>query len=213
MKDVSLGSKKKSTHKKLSFVELLNQLIKETKEHEQITFQQIFDLLSGKGYAALMILFSLPFCLPIQIPGFSVPFGIVLGFLGLRLALGKRPWWPQWILKKGFKSEQVASLTEKTIKIVRRLQKVLQPRLVLLTKSSFCHRLHGILLFTLSFLLAIPIPIPLTNMLTAFPILFLGLGLLEDDGLSILIAYFLAFICFGAFFAIYLWSKSQLAFL
>jgi hypothetical protein len=47
-----------------------------------------------------MLLFSLPFCQPIQIPGFSTPFGILLAFIGLRIAFGHRVWFPKKLLEK-----------------------------------------------------------------------------------------------------------------
>jgi hypothetical protein len=40
-----------------------------------------------------------------------------------------------------------------------------------------------------AFLMSLPLPIPLTNLLPAYTILFLAIGLLELDGLFILIGY------------------------
>jgi hypothetical protein len=56
-------------------------------------------------------------------------------------------------------------------------------------------------------ILALPLPIPLTNVLAAIPILILGFGLLEEDGIAIVIAYFFALICFTAFFLMVWLSK------
>lgn len=195
---------------KQSFIDLLQLILEKTKEGDEIKLRQMFEILSGKGYAALLIVLSFPFCIPIQIPGFSTPFGIILGFLGLRIAFAKHPWWPKWILDKKFSSQHVEMLIQKAIKVVRILQKVLHPRLVILTKNPIAHRMHGLLVFVLSVLLSLPLPIPFSNMLAAFPILFIGLGLLEDDGVSIIIGYFLACVCFSAFLALFLFGKAQI---
>lgn len=192
----------------LSFLDSLKQLLELTKKSETIKTRQIFEVLSHKGYPTLLIIFSLPFCMPVQIPGFSTPFGITLCFIGLRIAFAKHPWWPKWILEKSYSSSTLEKLTLKMMKVVEAMQKVLRPRLVFLIKNPVLHRLHGLLICILSVVLALPLPIPMTNMLAALPILALGLGLLEDDGVAIIIGYFLAVVCFGGFIALILLGKS-----
>lgn len=184
----------KRKYAKESFLDSLQKISDLTKENDEIEMRQITSILSGKGYSALLIIFSLPFCIPIQIPGFSTPFGIILGFLGLRIAFAKKPWWPQWVLEKKVKSHLVQRVVEKSIVSVRYIQKFLYPRLVILTQNQFFYRLNGLLICFLAFLLALPLPIPFTNLFSAIPILFIGLGLLENDGLFILLAYFIVLI-------------------
>lgn len=191
-----------------SFLDSLKQLLDLTKTSTTIKIGQIFEVLAHKGYPTLLIIFSIPFCMPIQIPGFSTPFGIVLCFIGLRIAFAKHPWWPEWILEKSFSSKSLEKLISKMMKVVQVMQKVLRPRLVVLAKDPILHRLHGLLIFILAILLSLPLPIPMTNMLAALPILALGLGLLEDDGVAIIVGYFLAAICFGAFIALIILGKS-----
>ncbi len=189
-----------------SFFDCLNQILELTHEQKEIKLRRVFKILSGKGYAALLIVFSLPFCLPIQIPGFSTPFGIILAFLGLRVAFGKHPWWPKWVLEKKFQSEPIKKLIQKTMKAVKFMQRGLKPRLSLFTKNPLFHRLNGLLVCILSLLLALPLPVPFTNLMTATPILCMGLGLLEDDGIFILLGYLLAIVCFSLFFAIFVFG-------
>ena len=193
-----------------SFIHLLQILLEKTKRGDEMKVGEIFDILSTKRYAALFVVLSFPFCIPIQIPGFSTPFGIVLSFLGLRLAFAKHPWWPSWILERKIKSEHVKNLAEKTIQAIRSIQKVVHPRLTILTQYSITHRIHGVLVFMLSLLLLLPLPIPFTNMLSAIPIFLIGIGLLEDDGLCIIFAYIIAFLCFLAFFGLILFGKMHL---
>lgn len=188
----------------------LQQILAKTQMNKEIKIGQIILLLSGKGYAALLTLFSLPFCLPIQIPGFSTPFGLMLAFIGLRIAFGKHPWWPKWVLEKKIPSRHLETFLLKSKKIFDSVQKYLYPRFPQLTKNPILYRVHGLLIFFLSLLLSLPIPIPFTNMLAALPIFFMGLGLLEDDGLMIIIAYVLAILCFLLFAGLILFGKVQL---
>lgn len=193
-----------------SFLDALHLLIARAHESDKIQIREIFEVLSGKGYATLLILFSFPFCIPLQIPGFSTPFGIILGFLGLRLAFAKRLWWPNWVLKREFKSENVEKLSQNLIKVASKLQIVIRPRLLLLTQPSIARRVHGVLIFILAVLLSLPLPIPFTNMLAALPIIFIGFGLLEDDGVFIIIGYFFAAFCLIAFVSLFLLGKAQI---
>jgi hypothetical protein len=185
-------------------------IIDESKTKDKIPIRKIFSILSGKGYAALLVILSLPFCFPIQIPGFSTPFGLALAFLGLRISFGKKLWWPKRILDKELGSEKVVNLSEKTIAIFKKIQKILHPRLPFLTRNTILHRLHGLVVFVLALFLSLPLPIPMTNMLTAVPILCIGLGLLEDDGVMIIIGYCLAIFAISLFAALFWFGKSQL---
>lgn len=191
-----------------TFIESLQLIQKRAVESKTIKVKEIFHLLSGKGYAALFILLSLPFCLPIQIPGFSTPFGIILSFLGLRFAFAKKLWWPKWILEKEVSSQNVEALSNQAIRVMKKTEKILKPRLNFLTDNWFIHRLHGLLVFILAIFLSLPLPIPMTNLLSATPILFLGLGLLEDDGVFILLSYLFAIACMTFFAIMFLFVRN-----
>ncbi len=193
-----------------TFLEALQTLLDRPPEQYDLKIGTIFSTLAGRGYPALIVIFSLPFCLPITIPGFSTPFGIVLALIGLRIALGRHPWWPKWVLQKTLHGNHVNLIVEKTIKTVKWLQKLVRPRWVFLTNNPLLHRMHGALIFFLSALLSLPLPIPFTNMLSAFPILCVGIGLLEDDGLAIVLGYLLALLCFGIFVGLFLFGKNHL---
>lgn len=192
------------------FLESLQTLVDMAKQGGTIKIKEIFTLFAGKGAAALLIILSLPFCLPIQIPGFSTPFGILLAFMGVRIAFGHHLWWPKWILEKPLQAELVEKLAEKTIKAVVFMQKMFHPRLSFLVNTPWIHRLHGLLTALLALFLALPLPLPMTNLLSAFPIFFIGIGLLEDDGVAILIGYFLAFVALSAFTFLFYLGKEHL---
>ncbi|MCE5317312.1 MAG: exopolysaccharide biosynthesis protein [Parachlamydia sp.] len=196
--------------KRESLSDLLQKVLDLTVKSEVITYRKLFSIFAGKGYAALIILLSLPFCLPIQIPGFSTPFGLILAFIGLRIAFGKRLWWPKWLLEKEISGQALQKAVSKSMGFVKDLQKIVKPRLETLTANPILRRLHGILIFLLALLLSLPLPIPLTNMLAAIPILCIGLGLLEDDGVALLVGYGLALVCFGAFIGLFFLGKQIL---
>jgi hypothetical protein len=181
--------------------ESLLELKEETKSH--VTFGEVVNLLKGRGFPIFLILFSFPFCLPIQIPGMSTPFGIALMFMGLRLAFGKKMWWPKSWLKKEVPSESLNKIIDSSLNVVRKMERWIKPRFVFLSQNEKMHRLHGLLVTFLAFFLALPLPIPFTNMMSAFPIIFLGIGMLEDDGVFIIIAYAWALLTAGFYIGLF----------
>lgn len=172
--------------------------------HERgLTLDDMMVALEGKGHAAMITVLSLPFSQPIQIPGLSVPFGIVLFYSGLRIAFAQKPWLPGWLMAKKIPAATAMGLLEGLRKMSRWTEKILHPRWAFLCRRPALHRFHGILIAFLSILLALPLPIPFSNMLAAVPILLLGLALLEDDGLFLVAGYLAAIPCilfFGVLF-------------
>lgn len=191
-------------------MESLQLILEMTKEAEEIQFRQIFVALADKQYGALLIVLSLPFCFPIQIPGFSTPFGLMLAFLGMRMALNKKPWWPKWVLDKKVKSVSLVKLVTKTMSVVRYIQKFIHPRLSMLTQNPLFHRFNGILVAILAGILALPLPIPFTNIFSAFPILFIGIGLLEEDGMFVLAGYTIGLAYLSVFIVLFVFGINHI---
>lgn len=166
------------------------QLISDRLDSHPWTIQQLFHVLRGKGYPFLIILLSLPFCQPVQIPGFSTPFGIVIIFIGLRMAFGRRIWWPQRILKQEIPTKLLKVVIQKSLRIFQFLRPLIHSRWIWLSTDDM-YRLHGGFVVIMALCLALPLPIPFSNMLFAWALLLLGLGLIEEDGLFICLGYLL----------------------
>jgi hypothetical protein len=64
-------------------------LFEEKAKKGSISVERILKILSGKGKDFIIMLMALPFCLPIQIPGLSVPFGLIIALMGVRLIIGE----------------------------------------------------------------------------------------------------------------------------
>lgn len=163
----------------------------------------LFETLAGRGHAALLVVLSFPFCLPVPLPGLSVVFGLVLGFVGLRIAFARRPWLPRWILERPLRREILIGLANRLAAFEKRTSRMLRPRIVFLCRDVRMHRVSGILIALMGTLLALPLPIPFTNIPAALPVLLLGLGLLEDDGLFVIFGYAASFFALGIFVALF----------
>lgn len=178
---------------------------------EGLSVQAIIEELGGRGQAALLIILVLPFCLPIPIPGLSTPFGLMLMFIGLRIAFGQRTWIPKKLLEKKISRQTLEKIANTAITITNKLRFLTSSRMVYLVDPPAFRMCHGIAIAILGLLLSLPLPIPLTNLFAAAPILAFGLGLLEDDGLMICLAYVLFVLCLVVFGSLLFFGKMLLA--
>jgi hypothetical protein len=164
--------------------------------------RDLFRSLAGRGHAALVIVLSLPFCLPVPFFGLSTVFGGLLAFFGLRIAFGRRPWLPRWIMGKPVHAETLVRLADRMGHLEKRMHGILRPRHTHLCRNRWWHVSHGLTITTMALLLALPLPIPFSNLVAALPILILGLGLLEDDGLFVVLGYVVAWVGLAVFVAL-----------
>lgn len=174
---------------KITWLDDLDQVLDLARRSSHVSLATLVQLLSGKGVFIVFMLLSLPFCLPLQIPGLSTPFGILIGLLSLRLIFKKHTYMPKWILRKHIKSTTLIKIASAVKRCFVFFQKFTRRRLLFVAQEGWIHKLHGLFIFCCSLILALPIPIPFTNFFVASPILCISLGFLEEDGLFILIGY------------------------
>lgn len=190
-----------------ALIDKLNKVLDQAQSHA-LSFKEVLEILAGKGQAILLIIFSIPFCQPLSIPGASSLFGIILSFIGLRIAFGHHIWLPASLLEKKISLTLLKRIASLAIGITHALRFIISTRIVWLVQSPSLHLMHGITIAFLGILLALPLPIPFTNMLAAWPIFLFGLALLEEDGALIIVAYLLAFLAL-LFFMTLAWLGTE----
>lgn len=191
----------KSFKERLSFLE-------QTVNAGPVRVGDFLHIFSGKGRWILILFFTIPFCLPIQIPGLSTPFGILIACIGLRSVFGSRIWAPKSVLAKTISPRVLRKITHSAVYLTAKIEKLIHPRFEWLSTARAMQWLNALFVVFLAIVLALPLPIPLTNLAAAWSILFLALGALEDDGLFILISYFITFISIGLFGWLFQLSRS-----
>jgi hypothetical protein len=177
-------------------------LLEEKAQDSYLLVGDILKTLSGRGRPLLLIFLSFPFCLPIQIPGISILFGLIISFLGLRITFGRHIWLPKKLLSIKIPSKTILKIAKKSLHFLQKMKRWVHPRMLWMHCYRFMKIMNGLLLITLGLMLALPLPIPFTNIIVSWPIFLISLGLLEDDGLFILIGYGIACCAFLFFFAI-----------
>lgn len=167
----------------------LGVLVKISKQQKKISVAEIMQILSGKSRLLILIFLSLPFCQPIQIPGFSTPFGLVIAFIGFRMAFGKKAWLPKFLMEKTFPSSTIQKISQKLFKIMSKLSRFIHPRLKWLSDPKPMRIINSLLIAVLGIFLALPLPIPVSNLIAGWAIFLTSLGLMEKDGIFILMGY------------------------
>ena len=169
--------------------------------HERpVTLREVIVVLQGRAYTLLMLLLSLPFLLPVPLPGLSTLLGLVIAAIALRLVLGQKPWLPARLLDRELPPKFFPSLLAGARRVLRFLEVMLKPRILWLTNSPLLLRFHALVILLASLVLLLPLP-PGTNFPPALCIVIMAGGLLERDGRFILGGY-LALAFNGAFFTL-----------
>jgi hypothetical protein len=170
--------------------EELRDVLRDAMGHD-VTLGELEQRLQGRGFALFILLLSVPFCFPIAIPGLSIPFGIVIMLLGIRIALGRKPDLPGFILAKKIRYGNLERIVTLGIKLCTKIEKVARPRMHFFRRSSLAVNLIGIGLASAGLQLLMPIPgvFPLTNTIPAISAVLLTVGLIERDGIFVLAGY------------------------
>lgn len=153
---------------------------------ERISVGAILTAFGDRAFGALMLVFALPNALPMP-PGTSAVLGAPLVFIAFQLMIG-RPvlWLPGFITNRSMAREDFATLAGKIEPWVKKLERLLKPRLQALT-TPFADRLTGAACLVLSLILALPIPFG--NMPPAATMTIFALGMIESDGVAIAVGW------------------------
>jgi hypothetical protein len=182
-------------------------------EVEQVTLREVIGLMQRRGYLLLVMLISLPFCTPIPLPGLSTPLGLVIGIIGVRLALGQKPWLPARLLDLRLPPAIFKKVFAVTQKIILWFERLLRPRLLWLTATPGLRQLHAIPIVICAALLLLPLPIPFSNTVPAWSIMLIAGGLLERDGGFIVAGHIAALLAIAFFTVIGIFGVEAVDFL
>lgn len=176
----------------LRLSEVLTRIAGDT-TRDRIAVGDLLKAMQERAFGPLMLVFALPNVLPTP-PGTSSVLGAPLVFLAAQLALGRRPWLPPIIARRSIARKDFAAFVAKATPWLAKAERLLRPRLGGLAHPP-AEYVVGLMCFVLAVVLVLPIP--LGNMLPALAICILALGILERDGVWILVGMALAIASLG----------------
>lgn len=152
---------------------------------EPIRIKDILHKLDGRAFGLLLLALAAPNCIP-NIPGISTIFGVLLIAPALQMIFGAgQVWLPKRISDVKVAPSTLKSGIEKFVPSIEKVEKWVSPRLEFLTEKPFTILL-GIQVLILAGILLLPIPF--ANMIPGFSVAFLAIGLIQRDGVMVILS-------------------------
>ncbi|MHB1102932.1 MAG: exopolysaccharide biosynthesis protein [Devosia sp.] len=164
--------------------------IAQAQDKDRISVGDLLEALRRRALGALMFIFAVPTALPMP-PGVSAIVGAPLLFLSVQLMFGMRPWLPKIITDRSLSKVDFDKVVATTAPWLAKAESIMRPRLQFLARGPAVH-LVGFVALAMSIVLFLPIP--LGNMLPSVAICIMALGILERDGVWVLIGVALAIV-------------------
>lgn len=159
---------------------------------EHVTLRQILEKMGESGLLLLCGLLSLPFLVPVSIPGVSTVFGAGIVLIGIAVTFNRLPWLPEKVADRKLDRAKLVPVLERGLAILRKVDRYVRPRLPGLTVGSLINRVNGLILTAAGVLLMMPLGfIPFSNTLPGVAILFLSTGISQRDGVVVALGHFM----------------------
>lgn len=155
------------------------------------TINNLLQQTSGRGAFLIVILITLPFLVPMP-PGLSTPLGLAIVYLGVWEIIGKKGSLPAWLGDRVIPADKFPSVIRGTIKLLKFIEKAVKPRFSWWLMLPGMMTFHWILIAFLGLLLALPIPLPASNLVPGYALVFVTVSALERDGKMMLLGYVLS---------------------
>ena len=148
---------------------------------------ELINAFGERGFGALMLFFGLLSVAIGIIPGTTTILGLPLLLMGVQLAIRQdQLWLPSWALRRSIERETYRQGVAKVLPRLRKMERLSRPRLSVMTSE-----LSEVLIGIATVLLAIILMLPLWggNLVPALIISTFGFGLMQRDGLAIVIGW------------------------
>lgn len=180
---------------------------------ETVTLRELMEAIGEQGLLLLCALATLPFLIPVSIPGVSTVFGAAIVLLAVSVTLNRMPWLPRKILDRKLETAKLVPALRKGVNIVSRIDAWVRPRSLSMT-ADVMTVVNGCVLVFGGLLLMAPFGlIPFSNTAPAVGILLLTIGMIQRDGVFVLLGYLgivLTVIYFGTLLYAAFWAGGAL---
>lgn len=161
----------------------------------QLTVGELVDKAAEGGFGflvATLVLIAIPFV------GLSTPFGLAIALLGLQMMIGRaHPWLPRRARRRELAMSMLDRIAGILARRTRWMVKVTRRRLELAIRP----RVIGLGVVVLALGLALPLPIPGSNLIFLIPLFVYAVGVLERDGVWIVIGHVATLVDLALLFA------------
>jgi len=154
-------------------------------EAQKMTFAEFLRHIPSHSLAILTLLLGMPFLIPVPLPGLSIPFGILIVLVSAQMAFGIQPKLPGKLARRQVPQALMIRVFNTIQKVFEKIEPWVGPRWSWVYNSGL--RFFSCVVIALwGAFLALPLP-PGTNAPPAFMIVWLSIGILEEDGLALIL--------------------------
>lgn len=179
-------------HEPLS--EKLTQILETKSGAESLTLNKLIVTTEGRGLYLVVILLSLPFIVPISLPGVSTVLGLTIALLCFRLAFRLPPRLPKFMGERPLPPDLQRKVLAGSVRFLKLVEKLVKPRRTKWMTARWAHCGNALLMTLMALFLAMPFPPlpPFTNSLPCYAIILLAASMMEEDGVLIWFGYAVA---------------------
>lgn len=162
---------------------------------DRVFLAEMVEALGRSAHGILMLAFAIPCCLPMP-PGIGTTCGIAILILSIQILVAKESLYlPRFLLRRTMQRADLVRLTNKVRPVLRWIERFSRPRAALLV-GSYGFVVIGILGIVCGIALILPIPF-LGNLLPGYAAAALSIGLIQRDGVAVLVGIFLSALVVG----------------
>ncbi|HEX8603444.1 MAG TPA: exopolysaccharide biosynthesis protein [Pseudoduganella sp.] len=156
-----------------------------------ITLSELIHRVGSDGLLLLTALLTLVFLIPVSIPGVSTVFGAAILLIGLSRLFRRDLWIPARMKDRVIGTRKLRPVLRKALPWLQKIERVSRPnRIRWLVTDGPVDRLNNASIILGAVLLMMPFGmIPFSNTFPAVALLFLAIGLLQRDGVCVLLGY------------------------
>ncbi len=173
---------------------------------DQVSVAQIRDRIGDDGVLMLSMLLCVIFLVPVSIPGVSTVFGAAILLGGVSRLLRRKLWLPESIESKQLAADKVKAGLARGSSWLHRLERISKPqRLQRWIAANEVETVNNFGIVLGALLLMAPFGfVPFSNTLPAVAVLLLCIGLLQRDGLCVLLGHVMNLLTMAYFAALVL---------
>ena len=187
-------------------------------DSERLTLGQMLERVGSQGLLLLAALLTLVFLIPVSIPGVSTVFGAAILLIGVSRLLDRPLWLPGRLRDRELPAERLRQMLARGMVWVHRIERVSRAhRLPSLAQGRAMDILNSLAFIFAAVLLMMPFGfIPFSNTLPGIALLFYAIGMIQRDGVAILLGhlgtivtlvYFGILIGGGGYATLMLWQR------
>jgi hypothetical protein len=158
---------------------------------DHLTLGELLEVFGDEGLLLLTMLLTLVFLIPVSIPGVSTVFGAAILLVGISRLVRRPLWLPARLREKALPVDRLRPGLAGGMVWVRRLERISRPhRLRALVNGRIQNLCNNLAFILAALLLMAPFGfVPFSNTLPALALLFLAAGLIQRDGVAVLLGY------------------------